>query len=552
VHTALVAGWAGAMACYELSILDHDDLVLNPIWRQGCLVVPFMVRLGVTESSFGWDFVRSFAGESNYGILDASVLTTYEKLSVIWGDIIACRWTFEVVAAAHIGLSGLCFIAGLWHWFYWDLRVFYDARGIYLLDLLRIFGIHLLLASVLCLLFGVGHLWGTRGFGVGGWYGPGLWVSDAFGLEGVVRPVTPSWGADGFNPFNAGGIVSHHIAAGCLGFLAGVFHFSVRPGVRLYRAIRMRSLESVLSSSIAAVFFAAFVVAGTMWYGSAASPIALFGPTRYQWDSSYFRNEIKRRVNLGSSVGGLNSAWAGIDQRLLFYDYVGNNPAKGGLFRAGPMNKGEGVPRAWCGHPEFSVFLSERELARGRQEYALGASLEEENTKELEKLSTKPDIKVGLTVRRLPSFYETFPVLLEDEKGVLRADIPFRRAESRFSIEQLGVKCVLYGLGGKEQYIASSSAVKQYARRAQLGEIFEFTRGRIRADGVFRSSPRGWFTFAHGSFALLFFFGHLWHGSRAIFSDVYAGIGAEVLEGLQFGAFQKLGDSSTKKQQLLL
>jgi photosystem II CP47 chlorophyll apoprotein len=107
-------------------------------------------------------------------------------------------------------------------------------------------------------------------------------------------------------------------------------------------------------------------------------------------------------------------------------------------------------------------------------------------------------------------------------------------------------------LGGKEDYIASSSAVKQYARRAQLGEIFEFTRGRIRADGVFRSSPRGWFTFAHGSFALLFFFGHLWHGSRAIFSDVYAGIGAEVLEGLQFGAFQKLGDSSTKKQQLLL
>merc|ERR1739845_154599 len=132
VHTALVAGWAGSMACYELSILYHDDLVLNPIWRQGCLVVPFMVRLGVTESSFGWDFVRSFAGESNYGILDASVLTTYEKLSVIWGDIIACRWTFEVVAAAHIGLPGLCFIAGLWHWFYWDLRVFYDARGIYL------------------------------------------------------------------------------------------------------------------------------------------------------------------------------------------------------------------------------------------------------------------------------------------------------------------------------------------------------------------------------------------------------------------------------------
>jgi hypothetical protein len=33
----------------------------------------------------------------------------------------------------------------------------------------------------------------------------------------------------------------------------------------------MGNIETVLSSSIAAVFFAAFVVAGTMWYGSAYS-----------------------------------------------------------------------------------------------------------------------------------------------------------------------------------------------------------------------------------------------------------------------------------------
>jgi photosystem II CP47 chlorophyll apoprotein len=30
---------------------------------------------------------------------------------------------------------------------------------------------------------------------------------------------TPSWGADGFNPFNPGGIAAHHIAAGILGIL---------------------------------------------------------------------------------------------------------------------------------------------------------------------------------------------------------------------------------------------------------------------------------------------------------------------------------------------
>jgi photosystem II CP47 chlorophyll apoprotein len=43
-------------------------------------------------------------------------------------------------------------------------------------------------------------------------------------------------------------------------------------------------------------YFCGFVVAGTMWYGSAATPIELFGPTRYQWDSGYFQQEIQRRV----------------------------------------------------------------------------------------------------------------------------------------------------------------------------------------------------------------------------------------------------------------
>jgi len=52
----------------------------------------------------------------------------------------------------------------------------------------------------------------------------------------------------------------------------------------------------VCHGSIAAVFFAAFVVAGTMWYGSATTPIELFGPTRYQWDQGYFQQEIYRRV----------------------------------------------------------------------------------------------------------------------------------------------------------------------------------------------------------------------------------------------------------------
>jgi photosystem II CP47 chlorophyll apoprotein len=90
--------------------------------------------------------------------------------------------------------------------------------------------------------------------------------------------------------------------------------------------------------------------------------------------------------------------------------------------------------------------------------------------------------------------------------------------------------------------------LKKYARRAQLGEIFEFDRVTLQSDGVFRSSPRGWFAFGHLNFALLFFFGHIWHGSRTIFRDVFAGIDPDLDAQVEFGAFQKLGDASTKKQ----
>jgi len=60
MHTALVAGWAGSMALYELAIFDPSDAVLNPMWRQGMFVMPFMSRLGVTGSWGGW----SITGET--------------------------------------------------------------------------------------------------------------------------------------------------------------------------------------------------------------------------------------------------------------------------------------------------------------------------------------------------------------------------------------------------------------------------------------------------------------------------------------------------------
>ncbi|PZV14239.1 MAG: photosystem II chlorophyll-binding protein CP47 [Leptolyngbya sp.] len=486
MHTALVAGWAGSMALYELAIFDPSDPVLNPMWRQGMFVLPFMARLGVTGSWGGW----SVTGETG---VDPGF------------------WSFEGVAAAHIVLSGLLFLAACWHWVYWDLELFRDPRtGEPALDLPKMFGIHLLLSGLLCFGFGAFHLTGL--------FGPGMWVSDAYGLTGSVQPVAPEWGPSGFNPFNPGGIVAHHIAAGVVGVIAGLFHLSVRPPERLYKALRMGNIETVLSSSIAAVFFAAFIVAGTMWYGNAATPIELFGPTRYQWDGGYFKQEIEKRVQADLAEGAsLTEAWSAIPEKLAFYDYVGNSPAKGGLFRTGAMDKGDGIAQSWLGHGVFT----DRE---GRE----------------------------LNVRRLPNFFENFPIVLTDKDGVVRADIPFRRAESRYSFEQAGVKVDFYGGQLNGQTFSDAGDVKKYARAAQLGESFDFDRETLNSDGVFRTSPRGWFTFGHAVFALLFFFGHIWHGTRTLFRDVFAGIDPELSEEqVEWGFYQKLGDKSTRRKEAI-
>ncbi|KAK2633660.1 hypothetical protein Ddye_032719 [Dipteronia dyeriana] len=259
MHTALVAGWAGSMALYELAVFDPSDPVLDPMWRQGMFVIPFMTRLGITNSWGGWSITGGTI--TNPGV-----------------------WSYEGVAGAHIVFSGLCFLAAIWHWVYWDLEIFGDERtGKPSLDLPKIFGIHLFLSGVACFGFGAFHVTGL--------YGPGIWVSDPYGLTGKVQSVNP-------------------------------------------------------------------------------------------------------RVGCGS------------------------DPA----------------------------------------------------------------------------------------------------------------------------------TVKKYARRAQLGEIFELDRATLKSDGVFRSSPRGWFTFGHASFALLFFFGHIWHGARTLFRDVFAGIDPDLDAQVEFGAFQKLGDPTTRRQ----
>ncbi|CAN4125319.1 unnamed protein product [Withania somnifera] len=161
------------------------------------------------------------------------------------------------------------------------------------------------------------------------------------------------------------------------------------------------------------------------------------------------------------------------------------------------MDNGDGIAVGWLGHPIFRD-------KEGRE----------------------------LFVRRMPTL----------------ADVPFRRAESKYSVEQVGVTVEFYGGELNGVSYSDPATVKKYARRAQLGEIFELDRATLKSDGVFRSSPRGWFTFGHASFALLFFFGHIWHGARTLFRDVFAGIDPDLDAQVEFGAFQKLGDPTTKRQ----
>ena len=165
--------------------------------------------------------------------------------------------------------------ASIWHWTYWDLDLFRNRRGDSLtLDLPKIFGIHLVLAGLGCLTFGLFHA---------SVY-PGIWVSDVYGLGGAPTACSRVWGPEGFDAYSPGGIVSHHIAAGLVGVLGGIFHLVCRPSYGLYTTLRIGNLETVLASSIAAVAWASIVASGCMWYGSASNPIECYGPTRYMWD----------------------------------------------------------------------------------------------------------------------------------------------------------------------------------------------------------------------------------------------------------------------------
>ncbi|PKU72815.1 Photosystem II CP47 chlorophyll apoprotein [Dendrobium catenatum] len=191
-----------------------------------------------------------------YGITKEKGLILY-LLSIDWHT--PCRlgsslfsnglyaWLVYVTESKMHVVSGLCFLAAIWLWVYWDLKIFCDERtGKPSLDFPKIFRIHFFLLGVAC--------FGFSAFHVTGLYGPTIWVSDPYELIGKVQSINPAWGAKGFNPFVMGGIASHHIVAGTLGILVGLFHLSVCPLHRLYKGLlRMGNIRTMLSSSIAAI-----------------------------------------------------------------------------------------------------------------------------------------------------------------------------------------------------------------------------------------------------------------------------------------------------------
>ena len=450
MHSALAAGWAAAGLVFEVVLLDPSDPVLGPLWRQGAFLLPASSRLGL-------------------GASPAQPLSP--------GDSVL----------AHAAAAAALLLAAGWHWAFWDLLLFSAPGGAAALHFAGVFGVHLCLAGLLCAGFGAAHLT---------FIGP--WAADSFGAYGSPRPLRPSLSAAPAPLLRYGALAGHHAAAGGLLAAGGLWHASSCPGPRLYAALALGSVEAILSSGISALFPSGAANACLVWYGGPLAPAGLYGPTRFSWDSSFYVQEITLRSSLLS--------WSGLTDSMLVLDYVGVSPAKGGLFRAGPMVKGDGCVQAWAGHAFFQL----------------------------------PAL-APLAVRRMPAFFETFPVLLLDRAGLVRGVIPFRRAESRWSLSAGSTSARFAGGALDGAGLQQPAPVKAFARKAQLGEILAFERSSsAAADGLFRASARGWFAYSHALLMLLLAQGHLWHAARSLFKDTWTGARASEGAVAEYGAGERL------------
>ncbi|RXH99874.1 hypothetical protein DVH24_021676 [Malus domestica] len=110
-------------------------------------------------------------------------------------------------------------------------------------------------------------------------------------------------------------------------------------------------------SGVACFCFGAFHVTGLFGLGIwVSNPYGLTGRVQFvnpAW--GYFQQEIYGRIGAGLVENqSLSKARSEIPKKLAFYDYIGNNSAKGGgLFRAGSMDNGDGIIVRLLGHLIF-------------------------------------------------------------------------------------------------------------------------------------------------------------------------------------------------------
>ena len=148
----------------------------------------------------------------------------------------------------HIMLSGLIILAACWHWGYSDLDAFSSTHMSNIsLDLNRIINIHLLLSSLICTGYGLAHISGLSG--------PGMYTSDLHHILGSVRFIKPALNLIALSTLTYTMIPSHHIVAGYLNTLTSLWHTSSTPSPILFQLIKMGNLETILSTSIVAIFY---------------------------------------------------------------------------------------------------------------------------------------------------------------------------------------------------------------------------------------------------------------------------------------------------------
>lgn len=77
------------------------------------------------------------------------------------------------------------------------------------------------------------------------------------------------------------------------------------------------------------------------------------------------------------------------------------------------------------------------------------------------------------SVRRMPNFFENFPVVLTDKDDIVRADISFWRSESKFSFGETGVTVSFLGGVLDGQTFTDPFSVKKFAHLACGDPLFK-------------------------------------------------------------------------------